>query len=311
VDHKAPALLASFLFVVNIVLAAVLLNGNIEENLSSDRERSSSSEHIGNNSKFASTNNGDESSIEESEAKEHNNQSNGTNRSFWDNVKSCYSSKSLASVVASLLIFSWMFRTTSYSSMGSYYEDMYGVEPHSRGYIQSYQRVLAFIIQSSLIQPVLERAGGERRAIFLAAILLAGSTLLEARQNFTLFLCGICPAIALSGTMMSVSLRSLLTQSAPGDAIFSVFAAMDVLQNASAVTVPFYRAFLFRLLSRSNYQDDTDASSIQTNVDGDPDPVAWVLCAGFHWIIASICMLYLLRPGQQLSNALTSSKKDL
>jgi hypothetical protein len=310
VDHKAPALLASFLFVLNIALAAILLNGNIEENLCLDPESSSSSKHIGNNPKFTSTN-GDENSIDESEAKERSNNSNSTNRSFWDNVKSCYSSKSLASVVASLLIFSWMFRTTSYSSMGSYYEDMYGVEPHSRGYIQSYQRIWAFIIQSSLIQPVLERAGGERRAIFLAAILLAGSTLLEAQQNFTLFICAICPAIALSATMMSVSLRSLLTQSAPGDAIFSVFAAMDVLQNASAVTVPFYRAFLFRLLSRSNYQDDTDASTIQTNMDGDPDPVAWVLCAGFHWIIASICMLYLLRPGQQFSKSLTSSKKVL
>ena len=69
--------------------------------------------------------------------------------------------------------------------MGSYYEDMYGVEPHARGYIQSYQRIWAFIVQSTLIQPALERAGGERRAIFLAAILLAGSTFFEAQQNFT------------------------------------------------------------------------------------------------------------------------------
>ena len=36
--------------------------------------------------------------------------------------------------------------------MGSYYEGMYGVEPHTRGYIQSYQRILAFIVQSILIQ---------------------------------------------------------------------------------------------------------------------------------------------------------------
>jgi hypothetical protein len=193
--------------------------------------------------------------------------------------------------------------------MGSYYEDMYGVEPHSRGYIQSYQRVISFVVQSSLIQPVLEGAGGERRAIFLAAIVLAGSTFLEAQQNFTVFLCAICPLLALSSTMMSVSLRSLLTQSAPGDAIFSVFAAMDVLQNASAVTVPFYRAFLFRLLSRGKDQDDADTSSSETTMEGDPDPVAWVLCAGFHWVIASICMLYLLRPAQQYPKQPTISEK--
>lgn len=313
VDHKAPVLLASSLFVLNIVLAGILLSGNIEENIYLDEESSISSKHIGNYSNFTSTNNGDENSSNEGKVKETERKDNSksTNRGFWENAKSCYSSQSLASVVASLLIFSWMYRATSYSSMGSYYEDMYGVEPHSRGYIQSYQRVWAFIVQSSLIQPILERAGGERRAIFLAAILLAGSTFFEAQQNFIVFLCAICPSIALSTTMMRVSLRSLLTQSAPGDAIFSVFAAMDVLQNASAVTVPFYRAFLFRLLSRSNFQDDTDASNNHSNMDGDPDPVAWVLCAGFHWVIASICMLYLLRPGQSFSKSLTSGKKDL
>ena len=234
-----------------------------------------------------------------------------TKTTFWENLKSCFTSRSLASIVASLLMFSWMFRATSYSSMGSYYEDMYGVEPHARGYIQSYQRIWAFIVQSTLIQPALERSGGERRAIFLGAILLAGSTFFEAQQNFAIFLCFICPALALSTVMMSVSLRSLLTQSAPGDAIFSVFAAMDVLQNASAVTVPFYRAFLFRLLNSINNQYDTGAAANQATMNGDPDPVAWVLCAGLHWVIASACMFYLLRPSQQLSQPLQAGKKEL
>lgn len=298
VDHKAPALLASFLFVLNIILAVFFLKGNIEENRCLEPESNRKHEDAGKNPN-STTSTGDE-------GKNCTKDKKSANNSFWENLKSCFSSKALASIVASLLIFSWMFRATSYSSMGSYYEDMYGVEPHTRGYIQSYQRVWAFIVQSSLIQPALERAGGERRAIFLAAILLAGSTFFEAQQNFVIFLCAICPSIALSTTMMRISLRSLLTQSAPGDAIFSVFAAMDVLQNASAVTVPFYRAFLFRVLNRNKYQDDTEIA-----IDGDPDPVAWVLCAGFHWAIASACMFYLLRPTHQLSKPLASSKKDL
>jgi len=296
VDHKAPALLASFLFVLNIVLAGIFLKGNIEENNCLEPESSS---RKGEDAGINPNSTGDEERNCTKDKK-------SVNKSFWENLKSCFSSKALASIVASLLIFSWMFRATSYSSMGSYYEDMYGVEPHTRGYIQSYQRVWAFIVQSSLIQPALERAGGERRAIFLAAILLAGSTFFEARQNLVVFLCAICPSIALSTTMMRISLRSLLTQSAPGDAIFSVFAAMDVLQNASAVTVPFYRAFLFRVLNRSKYLDDTEIA-----IDGDPDPVAWVLCAGLHWVIASACMFYLLRPTKQLSKPLASNKKDL
>ena len=287
-DHKAPALLASFLFVVNIVLAAFLLKGNFEENAATESESSAGGD-------------------DKNEANERDNKKSSKEKSFWENIKACYSSKSLASVIASLLIFSWMFRATSYASMGSYYEDMYGVEPHTRGYIQSYQRVWYFVVQSLLIQPVLERTGGERRAVFLAAILLAGSTFFESQRSFRGFLFAICPAIALSVTMMRVSLRSLLTQLAPKDAIFSVFAAMDVLQNASAVTVPFYRAFLFRILSST----DADNSSNQTGMDGDPDPVAWVLCAGLHWAVAAVLLVYLLRPEQQRSKPVDSIKKDL
>lgn len=296
-DHKAPALLASSLFVLNIILAGIFLRGDIDENSCLEPEHSTKSDE-------KSTDTGQD-------ARGGTKDKRSANKSFWENLKSCFSSKSLASIVASLLIFSWVFRATSYSSMGSYYEDMYGVEPHARGYIQSYQRVWAFIVQSSLIQPVLERAGGERSAIFLAAILLAGSTFFEAQQNFVFFLCAICPSIALTTTMMRVSLRSLLTQSAPSDTIFSVFAAMDVLQNASAVTVPFYRAFLFRLLNGSKYQDATEVSVNQNTIDSDPEPIAWVLCAGFHWVIASACMFFLLRPARQLSKPLASEKKEL
>ena len=332
VDHKAPALLAAFLFLLNICLAVTLLPVDIEENHCSGQDSNISSKVVDKNSNSVAT------------IKKNSDDSEGTKskKSFWDNVKSCYSSQSLASVVICLLVFSWIFRATSYSSMGSYYEDMYGVEPHTRGYIQSYQRVCAFIVQSLLLQPFLARAGGERRAILIAALVLASGSFLETQQNFLAFLCFICPSIALSTTVMRVSLRSLLTQLAPEDAIFSVFAAMDVLQNASgkilildvcisccncnklhlypclhltlltmrlAVTVPFYRAFLFRFLNRYNYVN-TDTYANHT-MDGDPNPVAWVLCAGFHWVVAFFCMIYLLHPTQKVSKSTITSKKDL
>jgi len=307
VDHNAPALFASSLFVFNMFLAGIFLNENFEESGTRSNDNISDS----------TTADNDKKNSNEAELKECKKKTRSTKRNFWENAKSCFSSRSLASVIGCLLIFSWMIRATSYASMGSYYEDMYGFEPHTRGYIQSYQRVWVFIVQSSLIQPVLERAGGERQAVFFAAVLLAGSTFFEAQQNFVIFLCAICPSIALSTTMMGVSLRSLLTQLAPGDAIFSVFAAIDVLQNATAVTVPFYRAFLFRLLSSSSHREEADYTGAdQVTMEGDPDPVTWVVCAGFHWVIASLAMLYLLRLGQVpiqsgSKESLASGKKDL
>jgi hypothetical protein len=177
--------------------------------------------------------------------------------------------------------------------MGSYYEDMYHVETHTRGYIQSYQRMLSFVVQSALIGPVLTQSGGELRAVILAAGLLAVATFLETPGSFPLFVLVLSPAIALSTTMMSVFLRSLLTQVAPQDAIFSIFAALDVLQNASAVTVPFYRTVLFRILRTNSDGSDNDAE-----MEGDPDPVQWVVTSGIHWTFATIVMGLLLLPLQ-------------
>jgi hypothetical protein len=259
VDHKAPALLACLLFVFNVLLAAILLRDSEAFMDQPDKQNSSKKK---------------------------------TKNNFWANLKSCFSSKALGSVIISMLIFSWVNRATSYSSMGSYYEDMYGVEPHHRGYIQSYQRVLGFIVQSSLIGPLLERVGGERRAACVAAMILAVATFWEMQQSISIFLIALSPAISLSTTMMSVSLRSLLTRVAPEESIFSVFAALDVLQNATAVTVPFYRTFLFRLLG---------GSSGHTAMEGDPDPVAWVFSSGLHWLVATAAMSYFLLPkGRQL-----------
>ncbi|KAL3912686.1 MAG: hypothetical protein SGARI_001025 [Bacillariaceae sp.] len=269
VDHKAPALLASALFVLNIFLGAILLDG---KNDKTDCMEPASQRNNTQNKKKGSSSSG-----------------------FVDNLKVCFTSRSLASVIASLLIFGWMYRATSYSNMGSYYEDMYKVETASRGYIQSYQRALSFVVQSILIGPVLKQVGGERRAVILAAGLLAAATFLESQGNLNLFLSMLSPSIALSTTMMSVSLRSLLTQMAPENAIFSIFAALDVLQNASAVTVPFYRTFLFKVLGRltgnTNHED-------VIGMQGDPEPVAWVISSGIHWTFAAVAMALLLLPGR-------------
>ena len=228
-----------------------------------------------------------ESFMEEPETNDKKKTSN-----FWTNLRSCFSSRTLGSVIASTLIFSWVARATSYASMGSYYEDMYGVEPHHRGYIQSYQRVLGFIIQSSLIGPLLSRMGGERRAACLSAMLLCIATFLEVGQSISVFVIAISPAISLSTTIMTVSLRSLLTRVTPDESIFSVFAALDVLQNASAVTVPFYRTFLFRILR--GYSGE-----LKSSMEGDPDAIAWVFTSGLHWMVATVTLSYFLLPSSR------------
>jgi hypothetical protein len=256
VDKKAPVFLAAFLFVINLVLAAVLLPDNID-------------------------------SFSDPDPKDTKKKAN--KRDFWTNLKACTSSKSLAAVIGSTLIFSWVTRATSYSNMGSYYEDMYGIEPHHRGYIQSYQGILKFIVQSAFVGPLLSFIGGERHAICFSCVFLAIATFWEMQRSIFIFLMALAPAISISTTMVNVSLRSLLTTVAPEESIFSVFAALDVLQNVAAVSVPFYRAALFQVLGGSSKDN-------HTAMEGDPDPVSWVFSSGIHWVIAAAAMVYFLAP---------------
>jgi hypothetical protein len=235
VGHKAPLFLAAFLFVINLVLAAVLLPDN-QHNSFSDPDPKDAKKKAGKGS-------------------------------FWSNLKSCTSSKSLAAVIASTLIFSWVTRATSYANMGSYYEDMYGIEPHHRGYIQSYQGIVGFIVQSAFVGPVLSFIGGERRAICFSCVFMAMATFWEMQQSIFVFLIALAPVISVSTAMLKVSLRSLLTTVAPEESIFSVFAALDVLQNVAAVSVPFYRASLFQVLGGGSKDN-------HTAMEGDPDPAS-------------------------------------
>lgn len=261
VDPRAPALLACSLFILNVILAAVLLKDDIEEDTTTKTPK--------------------------------NHEDHATNKKrgdFWTNLKECFQSPALGSVMAAMLVFSWVNRATSYSSMGSYYEDMYDLETHQRGYIQSFQQVLGFIAQSTMIGPILAKTGGERQAVCGAAMFLVAATFLEIRRSLSFFLIALCPAVSFSVTMMNVGLQSLLTRVAPEDSIFSVFAALDVLQNASAVTVPFYRTFLFRVLGGSSDEQHN------SGMTGDPDPIRWVISSGVHWVVATLILSFLLRP---------------
>ena len=150
---------------------------------------------------------------------------------------------------------------------------------------------MTFIIQVALIHPLVQRMGGERRAACAGALLIALATFLEAQRSLPVFLVALSPAISLSTTMMSVSLRTLLTQVAPTESIFSVFAALDVLQSATGVTVPFYRTALFSLLNGSGASEGTH---LNVSMEGDPDPVSWVICSGIHWCIGTMVMCSLL-----------------
>jgi predicted MFS family arabinose efflux permease len=263
VDPGAPAWTACVLFLINLVLAAILLRGDEDDDNHKDH-------------KDHDSNHDDQERIENSKPP----------LSILAKLKTCFSSKALGSVVATQLILVWVTKATSYSQLGSFYEDMYDLEPYHRGYISSYQGFLQFIVQSALVGPILSLSGGERRTTCIFTGILAVAVFFESLQSLPLFLIVLCPVISLCFSMTSLSLQTMVTHVAPAHSIFSVLAALDVLQNAVSVSVPFYRAILFGLLAK-----DTGS---KVTMEGDPDPVAWVLASSVHWVVAAGAMTYLL-----------------
>ncbi|KAL7549361.1 hypothetical protein ACHAWF_012632 [Thalassiosira exigua] len=276
VSPSAPALAASGLFVLNAVLAAILLPADDDA--------------AGETNLKAKNGSG---------AKEA-----GKMASFTANLKTCFSSSSLASVVTSLLLFGWVTRTTSYANMASFYEEKYGVEPHIRGYIKSYQQGLNFLVQSFLVRSLLSAAGGEGRAAIIGCFMLSFATLCEVNANFEVFLGVVCPAVALSVGIIGVSLRSLVTQVTPKDSLGSVLAALDVLQNAASVTVPFYRTLLFKTAAYYGPKDE-DAAMF-----GDPDPKVWLMSSFIHWAMFAMAITFLLLPVYSQRGKGCTDKKD-
>jgi predicted MFS family arabinose efflux permease len=253
IGPSAPCIVASGLFLLNSVLAAVLLPR--------DDPLDKSTKVNKNSSRF------------------------GKYTSFFENLRACFASSKLGSVIISVLLFGWVTRTTSYANMASFYEEKYGIEPHFRGYIKSYQQCLSFVIETFFLRYLLSASGGEIRATVIGAVVMALATLCEVYASFNTFAVCVCPLIAASVGMVSVSLRSLTTLEAHKDSLGSVLAALDVLSNAVSVTVPFYRTFLFNAIA----DNDDDAAMV-----GDPTPERWLLSSFTHWTVFAIIVTCLL-----------------
>ena len=261
IHPKAPALLASGLFVLNIILITAFLPANYR-----GIETSSSFDY--NDSKEI--------------------QKKSPLSRMMSNLKVAFSSRELAMVLVARLVFGFVLRATSYSQLGSFYEDMYQLQSHHRGFISSYQQLLQFAVQAFLVHPILLLFGthSERIVTCMLCFGIAATDFLQAALPYLPFyLTIVIPIASLSLAMIKTSLQTLTSHVAPQDAVFSVFAGLDILQNLTGVAVPVYRTILFRFLAK-----DVEGHAFQ----GDPDPISWVISSGVHWASAATLISVLL-----------------
>ena len=324
VDPRAPPVLASVLFLVNMGVAALLLPedccgedyGLLEKEEKEDT--GFNDDHPRTPTRRNHTNSNSSCRQRAQGCRRATHQANSKCKmctlNFFSNLKSCFSSSTLAAVVCASLVVTWVTRATNSNNLSTFYEELYGLEPHQRGYISSYQQVLGLVIEAFFIAPVLKWSGGERKATCLTALLLSVAIGLQTlyKTDLRLFLGLVCPVTSLAYSIMFTSLQTLVTTTVhPAESIFSVLAAMDVLQNAVSVTVPFYRTMLFARLTAvtassnnnilNNLHDavlsttttSTTTMSLAagtTTMEGDPDPGAWLVTCTIHWFLASAAL---------------------
>lgn len=149
--------------------------------------------------------------------------------------------------------------------------------------------MLAFVFQTLFVQSALKLVGGEYNAVCAASGAIAIATALELRSSLHFFLLVVCPIVAVANSILRLSLRSLVTQTAPKESLGSILAALDVMQNAFSVSVPFYRTFLFNRLAYADENEDSEAA-----MKGDPNPQMWLKSSLLHWLIATAIMVRLL-----------------
>ena len=311
VDERAPALVATCLFIVTFLLAAAfipteLISGTTEtavhKNEQQDPTNGHEHEHENENEYKHGHKYTHDGSTEE-KSKKMTRWAKYT--SFTTNLRSCFSSKALGSLIIYLLLHHWVTRATSYANLASYYEELFGIEPHQRGYLVSYQKLFSFAFQSFFVQSSILAAGGEYNAARVAAAALVLSNLLQYRTPLIVSIGLACPMTSVSTSFLNTSLTSLITQAAPKHSLASVLAALDVLKNAVSVTVPFYRTFLFRLLG------SIEEGNERATMVGDPSPLLWVGSSVLHWIFVVLVLTMLLPRGcTDRAEAVRSRKGD-
>eukprot|EP00808_Paulinella_micropora_P016965 g13248.t1 len=157
-------------------------------------------------------------------------------------VRACVANRPLRRALLALVLVRFVSGVGRASSIPGYYEALLGIETHQRGYLASYQSLLALACQAFGIKTFVKSLGGVEKTALITSWLLAGITILESISNFYLFLGLVSPLYSMGTAALQISLDALLTQVTLKEALGSTLAAVDVVMSGVSVMVSLYRA---------------------------------------------------------------------
>ena len=205
------------------------------------------------------------------------------------------SNSALLPPLLTLLLYSFVARSTSSSTLINYWETRYQVESYVRGYIMSYSSLLGLVIQWALIKPFFSRLTLRTGSVVAFWIYVSGVAVENLCQgNIWFYLGVVVPLSTISFSVLQVSLKTLITTTCQKEYVSSVLAALDVMTSCLSVMSPFYRSLIFRKIG---YIDSLDEDML----------FKWSWLVFGHWVAVAAISSLLLLGGKKLEN--NSEKK--
>jgi hypothetical protein len=224
IDPSYPAVVASVLFLINVVLCLV----TIPKSIGTGKPASPSSSL---------------SSVKEQSS---------VSSSFVQDVKDLAQHGSvLAAPLFSLVLIVFVERSMSYSNILSYFEIRYNMNTKNVGFVSSLSSLFAFIANTSLVSPFISLCGdgNKERAMVCALILCASASFLEVLcKDIYHYVVLVVPLSLVSSSIVMTLSKSVLSCSVPHEHVGKTLAVYGVLESVVGVIAPLYGTHFFTQL---------------------------------------------------------------
>ncbi|CAM9771176.1 unnamed protein product [Ascophyllum nodosum] len=227
-NKKLPPMVASSLFLLNTVLALVLLP-------------SERSKPQGDNGTTPKKKDDDENN----DGGKGGGGESGVGRFLADFKLACRSGPMIRILVARLL-FDFFMRSLGAQNFVGYFEERFNVDSGARGYMHSYTFGVNFLMQMYVVGRLTSRTS-ETLLVWASLAISTVMNLVEGTPSlFGLwgYLAIVIPARGVANACLSACLQSIFTQRVPQSDLGAALGALNVLKSASGVVGPLYGARL-------------------------------------------------------------------
>lgn len=220
-DTTYPALAASALFIVNIIICLTTIP-----------------EYVGSTPKKSSP----ESHVQKKESEE---------RSFLKDVKILAEYRSvLLGPLCCFALITFVERSMKESNVLSYFEIRYNMETKNIGYVNSISTLFAFLANSLLVKPFISWCGGSKEHSMVIALILCGlaSSFEYFCKEIYEYIIFVVPLFMVSSNVVMTLSKSVLSCAVPHEHIGKTLAVLGVLESAIGVIAPLYGTHCFAKL---------------------------------------------------------------